>query len=96
MLEEEDPDFPNWDQDAAAIESNYEDEDPARVSDVIGAAALRLSDRFDSLPEDAWDRTGKRSDGANFTIESFARYFIHDPIHHVFDVQQGYARLAGG
>ena len=94
MLDEEDPDFPNWDQDVAAVEGGYGDEDPARVADVIGTAAMRLAGRFDSLAEEHWDRTGKRSDGANFTIESFARYFIHDPIHHVHDVEEGYSRLA--
>jgi hypothetical protein len=33
-----------------------------------------------------WQRTGSRSDGADFTVESFARYFIHDPVHHLYDV----------
>ena len=31
-------------------------------------------------------RTGRRSDGAHFTVETFARYFIHDPVHHLYDV----------
>jgi hypothetical protein len=33
-----------------------------------------------------WQRTGRRSDGAHFTVETFARYFIHDPVHHLYDV----------
>ena len=32
---------------------------------------------------DQWERTGRRSDGAAFTVESFARYFVHDPVHHL-------------
>jgi hypothetical protein len=28
-----------------------------------------------------------RSDGAQFTVESFARYLVHDPLHHEFDVR---------
>jgi len=35
---------------------------------------------------DQWQRTGFRSDGAWFTVESFARYFIHDLVHHLYDV----------
>ena len=31
----------------------------------------------------------ERSDGARFTVDSFARYFIHDLIHHVHDVEPG-------
>jgi len=31
-------------------------------------------------------RPGFRSDGARFTVESFARYFVHDLAHHLHDV----------
>ena len=36
-----------------------------------------------------------RFDGARFTVESFGRYVLHDPVHHVWDVEQGYAALEG-
>ena len=36
--------------------------------------------------DDEWDRTGFRSDGAAFTVATFARYLVHDPIHHLHDV----------
>jgi len=29
---------------------------------------------------------GRRSDGAVFTVASFARYMVHDPVHHLYDV----------
>ena len=35
-----------------------------------------------------WERRGRRSDGASFHIGSIARYMIHDPIHHVWDVRR--------
>ena len=92
MLEEDDPDYPNWDQDEAS--AGYSDEDPDVVAADIEAAAASLAARFDSVEANSWNRTGNRSDGARFTIESFARYFIHDPVHHVHDVEQGYVRLA--
>jgi hypothetical protein len=60
------------------------------VADEIEEAGADLAARFDSLRPDQWSRSGFRSDGARFTIESFARYFIHDPIHHVDDVVKGY------
>jgi len=40
-----------------------------------------------------WGLTGNRSDGASFTIESFARYLIHDPVHHLYDVRTGFEEL---
>jgi hypothetical protein len=94
MLREDDPAFPNWDQDAAAVEGRYGDEDPERVAAEIEEAGSALADRFDGVRGEQWERTGRRSDGADFTVESFARYFVHDPVHHVYDVRQGYERLA--
>ena len=35
------------------------------------------------------------SDGARFTVESFGRYLLHDPIHHLQDVAEDFATLAG-
>jgi hypothetical protein len=52
--------------------------------DQIGAMVRANAASWQSLL--AWQRTGSRSDGAHFTIESFARYFVHDPIHHLHDV----------
>ncbi|MDQ3914762.1 MAG: DinB family protein [Actinomycetota bacterium] len=94
MLEEDDPHYPNWDQDSAAIEARYDEQDPIRVASEIEAAGAAVAARFDSVEGDAWLRTGNRSDGARFTVESFARYFVHDPIHHLHDVERGYEVLA--
>ena len=91
MLEQDDPDYPNWDQDEASVD--YANEDPARVADEIESAGAALADHFDAVGGEQWTRTGNRSDGARFTVESFARYYIHDPIHHLKDVKQGFARL---
>ena len=48
--------------------------------------ALALADAFDAIDGDQWQRRGRRSDGASFTIATFAQYMIHDPIHHLWDV----------
>lgn len=93
MLEQENPLYPNWDQDATALEKRYGDEEPGRVSDELGRAAESLASRFEVVRGAAWDRRGRRSDGAEFTVETFARYFIHDPIHHVHDAELGFRRL---
>jgi hypothetical protein len=86
MLEQDGPTYPNWDQDATAVEERYNEQDPAVVSDELAAAAEALAAGFDAVPDDAWQRTGTRSDGVVFTIETFATYFIHDPTHHLWDV----------
>lgn len=93
MLEQDDPQYPNWDQNEAALDQNYAAEKPSTVADELEKAGTALARRFDAVQGEQWARPGRRSDGARFTIESFARYLIHDPIHHLNDVRRGYDRL---
>ena len=86
MLAEDDPLFPNWDQDETAVADRYGEQDPARVAGELGTAAEALAGRFAAVSDGQWQRSGRRSDGAAFTVETFGRYFIHDPVHHLFDV----------
>jgi hypothetical protein len=89
MLAENDPTFPNWDQDATAVADLYGSQDAVVVAAGLETAAVALADRIDGLDKDAWGRTGTRSDGARFTVETFTRYLIHDPVHHLHDVRAG-------
>ncbi|RKE19255.1 DinB family protein [Streptomyces sp. TLI_171] len=86
MLTEDDPLFANWDQDATAVAERYHEQDPAVVSVELASAADRLALGFEGVTVEQRQRTGTRSDGARFTVESFAQYLIHDPVHHLFDV----------
>ena len=86
MLDGDDPLYPNWDQDAAALAGRYREQDPTRVADEVAEAGEVIAARFDQVRGEAWTRPGRRSDGARFTVESFARYFVHDPVHHLHDV----------
>ena len=94
MLTEDTPLYPNWDQDATAVEDRYAEQPPAQVADELTEAAAALADRFDGVHGEQWERPGARSDGARFTVDSFARYLVHDPIHHVHDVEQGFVALS--
>jgi len=93
MLAEDDPLYPNWDQDQTALDDDYAAQSVEAVTEQLLAAAGQLARRFESVAEDQWGRTGRRSDGASFTVDTFARYFIHDPIHHLHDVRKGYTAL---
>ncbi|GAA1244291.1 maleylpyruvate isomerase N-terminal domain-containing protein [Kitasatospora nipponensis] len=86
MLGQDDPGFPNWDQDATAVAERYGEQDPAQVRADLVAAAELLAAGFERVTGEQWQRTGSRSDGARFTVASFARYLIHDPVHHLYDV----------
>ena len=86
MLTQDDPLYPNWDQDETAVAERYETQDPGVVSGELTAAAEQVAGSFAALTGDQWQRPGRRSDGASFTVETFGRYFVHDPVHHLYDV----------
>jgi DinB family protein len=86
MLIEDDPTYPNWDQDSTAVDDRYRDQDPVVVAGELAGAADSLAAAFATVEGPAWDRRGTRSDGAHFTVETFGRYMIHDPVHHLHDV----------
>lgn len=95
MLDTDDPVFENWNQDVTAIDDRYDLQDPATVADEILAAAAACAANFDMVTPDDYGRTGTRSDGSRFTVESFGRYVIHDPVHHLRDVAVGNRLLRG-
>ena len=92
MLDDDDPLFANWDQDETAVVERYDEQDPVAVAAELQRAAQVLAGSFAAVQGDQWDRPGRRSDGARFTVASFARYFIHDPVHHLWDVTGQRAR----
>jgi SAM-dependent methyltransferase len=93
MLDEDAPTFDSWDQDAAAEEADYGSEDPATVGAEVVAAADAVATSYEEVDEAGWGRTGRRSDGADFTVDSFARYHLHDLVHHAHDVSHITARV---
>ena len=94
MQETDDPRFQNWDQDVTAIEQRYDLQYPLVVTEQLLAAAAKHAARWDTVQPDQWQRRGYRSDGAEFTIDSYARYLLHDPVHHLDDVRRGNQILA--
>jgi hypothetical protein len=86
MLTEDDPQFANWDQDEAAVEGEYGQQDPATVGQALSAAAAVAAEQFAGVSGDQWERPGRRSNGSVFTVDSIARYYLHDIEHHRWDV----------
>jgi len=82
-----DPAFENWDQDATAVADAYGAQDPAAVSLELSVAAEAAATAFDAVADGDWQRTGRRSNGSVFTIETLGQYLIHDLTHHLHDVR---------
>lgn len=83
----QDPAFPNWDQDAAAIEGAYAQQEPIAVERELTAASAEVAGIYAGVTGDEWQRSGTRSNGSRFTVESLGRYHLHDVVHHLYDVR---------
>lgn len=86
MRAEDEPRFANWDQDAAAVEERYWEQDRRTVSGELVVAAEAAATAFSQVGTDDWLRRGFRSNGSEFTVESLGRYMLHDLYHHVWDI----------
>ncbi len=86
MLIQRHPTFPNWDQDDTAFDDDYAGQNAAAVAAELDTSAARFASDLEALSASGWARTGQRSDGAAFSAETFARYVVHDTIHHLNDV----------
>jgi hypothetical protein len=83
---QDNPRFPNWDQDAAAIADRYWEQAPVTVSTEIADAAQANAAAWATVAEDEWPRPGTRSNGSEFTLDTLGRYLLHDLRHHLHDV----------
>lgn len=87
MLAQDDPTFPNWDQDQTALDDDYGSQDPAAVARELAEAAAAVASTYDEVAGAGWQRTGRRDNGSEFTVESLGRYHLHDVHHHLWDVR---------
>jgi hypothetical protein len=87
MLTKDDPQFENWDQDETALAGEYWAQDAKAVAAALESNADTLADAFAQVEGDQWERPGRRSNGSVFTVDTFARYLLHDLAHHVWDVR---------
>ncbi len=95
MLQHDAPTFANWDQDETALSERYWQQDPARVSAQIAAAGEGAAVAFGAVRGEQWQRTGIRSNGSQFTVATLGEYFLHDLVHHQWDVSPTSASSSG-
>jgi hypothetical protein len=86
MLAEDDPEFPNWDQDEAAVKGRYDLNHPEDVEPELRQRAEAMATVLDGVTAGEWHRPGRRSNGSRFTVASLGRYMLHDTLHHLHDV----------
>lgn len=86
MLTQDDPEFADSDGDAQAVTQRTWAAEPP----VVAAEMLTVTDAtvavLNGIRDDQWQRTGHRSDGVQFTVDSLCQYIVHDVEHHLWDV----------
>ncbi|HXH78809.1 DinB family protein [Nocardioides sp.] len=87
MLDEDEPRFANWDQDATATASSYAEQDPAEVDADLVEAAGHVAGLYATVTPEAAQRRGSRSNGSEFSVTTLGIYHLHDIVHHVHDVR---------
>jgi hypothetical protein len=86
MLDQDDPTFENWDQDATAVEEGYGLQEPGVVGTELVERAAEVAAVYASVEGDQWERSGRRSNGSRFTVQTIGVYHLHDVAHHLWDV----------
>ena len=88
-LSEDEPDFPWWDHKAAAVEDRYNEQDPAHVAARLQANAHQLGLALLPAADRGWERMATRRGRERFTVDTLARFALHEARHHRWDAERG-------
>lgn len=80
------PKLAMWSPQEAA--ESYGGADANQVAYDLAANAGKAADVLDRVRGDDWTKQGHRGDGHVFTVDTLARYLLHDAEHHLWDAHQ--------
>lgn len=87
VLARDGADFPGIEGPSADGEAAHADADPDLLADQLDAALEAVAQRLATVPDEAWNHRGQRSDGAAFTLASLGNHFLHELEHHATQVR---------
>ncbi len=73
MASEDNPLLEPYDQEALAIQRNYQGEDPQRVLEALRASLIELAGTLKQLPDDVWERPGRHGELGRVTVDARAQ-----------------------
>lgn len=94
MLKKKNPTFAGWNRDRAAVEDRYAAGEVDKLAYRLASTAGKVADLVDKVRADRWDRTGTRTDGAMFTVESYAVDVLAEVTDQLDRVDAGYRAIA--
>ena len=68
------------------MSKRYAEADLEEVAAELEVAAAALRTRARGLTPEQLARRATRSDGSEFTVATLLQYFLHDVVHHLWDV----------
>lgn len=86
VLAADEPLFEDWDENLAALDGRYPEQDPAEVATDIAVAARSLTDRLDRIHGQQWRRVARRSSDGKVSVEQMTLYLVHELNHHLANV----------
>ncbi|MFJ3959141.1 DinB family protein [Arthrobacter sp. NPDC090010] len=89
ILSFDNPEYPDWDQDAAAQEHAYWTEEPLAIADDLSRWAAAAAAALEACSTAQGERTGRRSGGRTLTLNQLCATFLHEVHHHLRDAGGG-------
>jgi catechol 2,3-dioxygenase-like lactoylglutathione lyase family enzyme len=87
------PELGWWDHEAAIANGNVDELDVRTVVEDLVRNAFELRTTLQRVTGTAWYRTGTRRGRESFTIETMARFALHEVVHHRVDAQRSLTAL---
>jgi len=89
-LSEEEPAFAPMRREERVVEERYNEQQAVQVGGEITDAAESLAVEFETLDEDAWNRTGVYNwpERRVRTVDWIGRHTIHEGEHHLQDIDR--------
>lgn len=84
-----------WDHEAAVLDDGYNESDPSAVAAQIAEAATAYANQLRALSADELNASGERQSGEIFTVDSLARFALHEAKHHQLDIGRGLRAARG-
>lgn len=91
ILDQDHPELPQYDDQLWEIEHDYRGQDPAKVLERLRGQRQRLVDILQSVPAEAWTRTGKIGPGTNVTLEEVVRDIRQHDVEHARAIDEALA-----